>query len=348
MKILYYNWIYYPHPLSGGRTLICRYYAKYMAKRGHTVAIYTSKYGKTPFHEYTEGYHIYRISPQITRNKIINLIKRPGALIVDRTWLKKAAKTFDILHIHGPTYGLPYINWRPWKIKEKPVFLTIHGLPKGRGLRNVLYDIENADTVIAVSEYIKKQLDAINIDKEIEVVHNGVDLEQFTPKEPPEKHSEPTIIYVSGAIEYKGFKDLLKALKILEKRKINIKTIMLGPGIKTVKHEEIHKYYSKADIFILPSHREGLPMSLLEAMAMKLAVIATKVGGIPYVVKNYENGILVEPKTPKQLADKIEQLAKDENLRKKLGENARKTVEKHYDIRKTVEKLEKIYLKHLN
>ena len=342
MKILYYNWVFYPNPLSGGRALICRYYAKYLARRGHLVTIYTSKFKKAPKVEFREGYYVYRISPQITHNRVLNLVKRPIALLIDKYWFNKAEKFFDIFHIHGPTYGIPLIKWRGWSSKNKPVFLTLHGFPR-KAIRNILYDIEHADVVLTVSERIKKILSYLT-QKEVLVLPNGVDLELFNPQKYPKKQKkEPTIIYVSGAIKYKGFFDLIKAIQILKQRGIKLNTILLGPKLKTVKHENMPYYYSKADIFVLPSYREGLPMSLLEAMAMELAIVATKVGGIPNVVKNRVNGILVDPANPSQLADAIEELIRDDKLRKKLGKEARKTIEEKYNIVRIVEKLEKIY-----
>ncbi|RLE99407.1 MAG: hypothetical protein DRJ63_05505 [Thermoprotei archaeon] len=344
MKILYYNWIYYPHPLSGGRTLVCRYYAKHMALRGHFVAILTSRYRQTPRIEQKEGYHIYRISLQVSPNRKLNLVKRPVSMLLEKIWMQRAVSYFDLIHVHAPTYGIPLLKWRSWSTDRRPVFITVHGIPPGRGLRNLLYDIEKADIVTAVSEKIAQKIRKLT-GRKTTVLPNGVDLKEFKPTETP-KNKTPTLIYVSGTAEYKGYKDLLKALQILKKRKIEIKTILLGPGLKRVNHDQMPKYYSKADIFVLPSHREGLSMALLEAMAMELAVIATKVGGISDAVKHMYNGILIEPRNPTELADMIQLLAQNPHLRKKLGKNARKTVQEKYNIEKTINKLEKLYLKY--
>jgi len=106
--------------------------------------------------------------------------------------------------------------------------------------------------------------------------------------------------------------------------------------------EQRDRLLSTADAFILPSYHEGLPMSMLESMAWGLPVIATPVGGIPEVIHNGHNGLLVDPGHQAQLVHAMQQLIEDEALRVSLGIAARQSVE-HCDVRNYMESLSKLY-----
>jgi glycosyltransferase involved in cell wall biosynthesis len=100
---------------------------------------------------------------------------------------------------------------------------------------------------------------------------------------------------------------------------------------------------ASADVFVLPSLSEGLPLVVVEAMAMGLPVIANRVGGLPWIIREGENGFLVEPRNPRDIAEKITLLLTNDNLRaymsKRNIEEARK-----YSWEKIVENLEKVYM----
>ncbi|MFB8787546.1 MAG: glycosyltransferase family 4 protein [Potamolinea sp.] len=105
---------------------------------------------------------------------------------------------------------------------------------------------------------------------------------------------------------------------------LNIKQHINFPGwVDPVGRSEL---LSKADVFVLPSYNEGLPMALLEAMSWGLPVITTPVGGIPEVVTHSKTGLLVNPGDVQQLAEEVQSLIEDESLRLKLGTNARKRI----------------------
>lgn len=111
--------------------------------------------------------------------------------------------------------------------------------------------------------------------------------------------------------------------------------------------EERDKILAEASVFILPSYNEGLPMSMLEAMAWGLAIITTPVGGIPEVIINGENGLLVEPGNQAQITQAMGKLIDDKNLRLKLGEKARNDVHK-FDIYHYISDLTSLYLSVVN
>jgi glycosyltransferase involved in cell wall biosynthesis len=152
------------------------------------------------------------------------------------------------------------------------------------------------------------------------------------------------------------------------KKNIDIKLLILGEGEDECKlkkqitdlnlknnvfllgkKENIFDYLNVSNVFVLSSLWEGLPLSLLEAMACGLPVVATNVGGIPEVVKDGLSGFLVEPKNPTILAKKIEYLLNlDIESRKKMGAEGRKIVESKFSLEKMVNNYENLYQDFLN
>jgi glycosyltransferase involved in cell wall biosynthesis len=92
---------------------------------------------------------------------------------------------------------------------------------------------------------------------------------------------------------------------------------------------ELFRIYREADIFVLPSLSEGIPKTLLEAMASGLPIVATRVGGIPDVIRDGETGLLVGPRSPEQIARAVERLIADSLLRRKVIQNGYAFVKEH-------------------
>ena len=115
-----------------------------------------------------------------------------------------------------------------------------------------------------------------------------------------------------------------KAFEILEQQGIKFTATLLGDGLRKVPHDKMPLYYSKADVFILPSLSEGLPLSIIEAMAMKKPVIGSMVGGILELIEDYENGFLIPPNDPESLADALLKLSENSSLRESMGSAGRK------------------------
>ncbi len=97
------------------------------------------------------------------------------------------------------------------------------------------------------------------------------------------------------------------------------------------EHADVLKFFRIADVFALPSLWEGLPIAVLEALALGIPVISTNINAIPEAVKNLETGILIEPGNSGELSEAILKLYEDENLRKKLAENGQKFVSTNFD-----------------
>ena len=196
------------------------------------------------------------------------------------------------------------------------------------------------------------------------IVHisNGVDIfTKFNPKlvssdvnEQLKKelgigHDEMVICFIGRLVREKGIFELLESFNLLKTNHPNLKLLIIGetstgerdqsthhllkelfnnPDIITVGFRtDIPQLLSISDIFVLPSYREGLPRSIIEAMAMKKPIIATNIRGCREEVVHGENGFLVEKQNALQLYKKLTLLIDQEELRKQFGKNSRKIVE---------------------
>jgi glycosyltransferase involved in cell wall biosynthesis len=111
----------------------------------------------------------------------------------------------------------------------------------------------------------------------------------------------------------------------------------------SVNHERVIRLYAGADLFVLSSFDEGVPVVLMEAMAMEVPCVATHVAGIPELIRNGVDGLLVPPGDEEGLAHAICQLLQDPVLRRRLGESARLRIIEHYNLRRNCEALAAIF-----
>jgi glycosyltransferase involved in cell wall biosynthesis len=107
--------------------------------------------------------------------------------------------------------------------------------------------------------------------------------------------------------------------------------------------EEVASFYAAFDALVLPSSNEGTPVSAIEALAAERPVVATRVGGVPDVVRDGEDGFLVEAGETGDLADRLEQLARDPELRERMGRQGRERVLPRYAVDRLVEDVDELY-----
>lgn len=159
----------------------------------------------------------------------------------------------------------------------------------------------------------------------------------------------------------KGVRYLVEACRILKDKGLNFRCTIVGGGrdFDNIKkliaalgledvvsltgalfHRDIIELYKTTDIFVLPSLSEGIPVVIMEAMAMKLPVVSTNITGIPEIVGDGENGFLAEPKDPVALSEKIEYLINHPEKREDVGTKGRKTVEEKFNLDRNVRVLE--------
>ncbi len=210
------------------------------------------------------------------------------------------------------------------------------------------------------------------------VILNGVDCERFRPNLPAENLRREyrlegckTALFV-GALKkwhrYKGLDNLLGAFKLLNRG--DVKLLVVGEGELKPEYEalaeelglggrvifvgevpdiDLPRYYAASDMLILPSkdRSEGFGLTILEANASGIPAIASNVGGIPGILIDGENGILVPPRDPASLAEAILKLVEEDDLRRRMGERGRE-VALERDWRKVALETEKLYLEVLH
>jgi colanic acid/amylovoran biosynthesis glycosyltransferase len=217
--------------------------------------------------------------------------------------------------------------------------------------------------------------------EKLHVVHCGVPLDRFTRgarrrAEPSARRAaelgdadaragaEPTVLYVGRLVPEKGQAVLLRALALLRERGRPVRATLVGEGPRRVALEalaaelgvaahtqftgalgqdEVHALYETSSLFCLPSFAEGIPCVLMEAMAMELPVVSTFVAGIPELVDDGHNGLLVAPGRADQLARVLEWLLADPELRWRLGASAREKIVEEFDGERSAEQLHAIF-----
>lgn len=276
----------------------------------------------------------------------------------------------SITHIHV-TYGLAFYRECLFGVFAKnfwksDVIIHVHGSEfddflssGGRIQRSVrTWLLSHASIVICLSEYWENILQEHTDHDHIEVLPNAVDVNDYQPV--VSDGSTVTISFVSDLEPRKGIQEFISAIEGIEihdsvqveiagKGSLSDEMEQLGDHNNVEYHgfiSEIEKFalLNRSDIFVLPSHAEGLPITILEAMAGGNAIVTTKVGSIPEVI-NQKNGLLVEPKHVDELTEAISQLLDDPDRTSRMGTENRKLVENEYSWLSHKNKLLNIYNK---
>ncbi|MEA3399798.1 MAG: glycosyltransferase [Armatimonadota bacterium] len=201
----------------------------------------------------------------------------------------------------------------------------------------------------------------------LNLIYHGVDVVELMP--PPRREPSdqaPLILSVGRLVEKKGFPILLRAAAILRQRMVDFRLRIVGSGPEEedlrrmvtglalgecvqldgpMPHEELLPIFRRADLFVLASvvasdgDRDGLPNVLLEALALGVPAVGTQVSAIPELIEHEETGLLAGPGDPEDLADQMERMLFDEELRARVIEQGRREVVTRFDIRENVTKL---------
>ncbi|MEM3455614.1 MAG: glycosyltransferase [Candidatus Micrarchaeia archaeon] len=292
--------------------------------------------------------------------------------------LKKIIKTFkpDILHCHR--HSMTVLGVMAKLGEHIKLVSHVHGLNRTRSLKRRIINfaiLKFVEKIIAVSDSVKQDIFSSNFfleESKIITIRNCVDLNiidsiQITKTEEKRKIglTDNHIVFgnVGRLVKTKGQFFLIEAfVKVLHKLH-NARLVIVGSGelYKDLKkqvedlgikeyvlftgfREDVLEIIRSFDIFVLPSLAEGLSIALLEAMASRLPVIASNVGGIPEVFGDSQCGILVPPKDIESLRDAMLKMATlSEGERKKLGDNGRARIEKEFTIEKMIMNLTNLY-----
>jgi glycosyltransferase involved in cell wall biosynthesis len=279
----------------------------------------------------------------------------------------------DVVHLNLAAYGSTLrklLLMRLAQVFGVPALLHIHAskfIPFCESLRPrwrklLVGSLSRASCIVVIGDYWRRYIvESLRVPGEIvTVIHNAVPLP--LPNGPHTRNPRCRIVALGLLGPRKGTPELLDALAAPAMRDFEWEAIIAGNGTVEESRQRaaelglsdrvdipgwvdsatVANILAAADIFVLPSHNEGLPVAILEAMGASLPVVTTPVGAIPELVIA-ETGILVPPGSALLLAEALAELVRSPELRLRLGTKARARIEQHFRIEVTAEKFVSIY-----
>lgn len=237
------------------------------------------------------------------------------------------------------------------------------------------WSLKAAHLVVTMNQAFAEQLESVGISRDkIRVVHNAIDVKEISQvdvvgtselKECLKIRDEDRVIIVVGRLsQEKGHIDLIRAYARMRSTRIDLRTklVIVGDGPERERLERetvalglenlvvfagqvpnVKPYYALADLAVLPSHSEGSPNALLEAMAACVPVVATAVGGVPEIAADHETALLVEARNTDALAQAMSKLLLDSKLAARLASKAFAHVKDKYSPAARLQALLSIY-----
>ena len=375
MKIAYVTAFY--HPAIGGVEQVVKELAERYVNQGHEVHVFTSDWDKNKRirikEETINGVHVHRHFHIL---KVANF----ASIFPSLLWTLSRYK-FDIIHTHVSGHAHTFFASLIAKIKNTPLIHTTH-CPWTEGFRSLIgrilvyisYKTINklsfklSDKIIAITPWEIPFIEKYGAKKEkIVIIPNGVDklFFQIIKNNDFKKQLEikdPIVLFFGRLNPTKGpDKFVLAAKEILKQRK-DIKFLIVGPDegmlnkVKQLSYndpniiilgpirekEKVAKMYQSSEIYVMPSYREGLPLTLFEALASGLPIIASPVNGIPFEIKDPDNGFFVKYGDIEKLKEKILALLENKKLAKEISKNNKEKA-KDYDWDLIAEKTLNLY-----
>lgn len=361
MRILFLNYEY--PPLGGGAANATQYILEEYSKIPDlSVDLITSSIDEKYYEEKIgNNIKIYRI-PIGKNSKNLHYQSQKDLLVYSWKayfYAKKliAQNKYDLTHsfFTVPCGFLSLVFKKKYKI---PYIISLRGadVPGYAERFSFIYKLltplikkiwKNSAEVISNSQGLKELALKANPKQKIDVIYNGIDIKKFTPNISL-KNNDKFIITpgASRLTSRKGLKYLIEAVQKLSQKYPQIKLEIMGSGkeekekleklvanlniqdkvefLGRIPREETFSYYQKSDVFVLPSLNEGMSNAMLEALSSGLPIIATDTGGSKELIKEGENGYIIKMKNSDDIAQKLEKLINNPELKKRMGENSRK------------------------
>ncbi|MGC8877940.1 MAG: glycosyltransferase [Anaerolineae bacterium] len=269
----------------------------------------------------------------------------------------------DIVHVF---FGVPDgpLGWLLKRLYKLPYVISLRGadVPSDEVKRFarhykllrpfITYLWRDADALVAVSNGLRDHAEKIAPDIPIQVIPNAIDLSQFTPPRQRDTQGPVRLLYVGRFTAAKNVETLIEAVHILSQREVgDFELELVGEGDQRptlerlvaeyslarrvhfsdwVPRERIADHYRRADIFVTATTWEGMPNTVLEAMACALPIVGTQVPGLQELVQDSVNGYLVPPRDPIALADALALLIDNGYERRRMGRQGRLLAERQF------------------
>ena len=286
----------------------------------------------------------------------------------------------NVTHIHAhfashPAAGAYVIH----RLTDIPYSFTAHGSDLHRDQHMLREKVSQADFVVAISEYnrrmILEECDDGAADR-VKVIHCGIDVDFFRPTESDRSSRNGAqdvldILCIGTLHEVKGQAYLIEACRRLKERGLRFHCRFVGSGPDRTRleeqsieagleseveflgprtHDQVASLLCESDVVAAPSvptadgRREGIPVVLMEAMATGVPVVASRLSGIPELVRHEQTGLLTSPRDSEGLADALERLAREPETRHRFASEARQFVECEFNLESNAERLAALFV----
>src|SRR6266498_5434544 len=359
----------FPPRIIGGISTHVYHLSRALVERGTSVRVITCDFPNAPSEEIIDGVSVSRVdSGRVPESNFLLWIYHLNSQMISKTIELFETERFDLIHAHDWVVGRAAVELK--NRLGLPLISTIHATEIGRGgsldgeYRRKVREIERllveqSDGIICCSNYmldhIQHELSAANA--KIHVIPNGVEVDRFKNNGGPQLFSAEVsedrkiILYVGRIVREKGIFTLLEALDELRTRGKDVSLVFVGEGplkedlakevlrrrlsdrVKItgfVDQEKLVSLYNSCDAFVLPSHYEPFGMVVLEAMASRVPVVVSDVGGLSEIVEDGVTGVKVPASDSRALAEGILRVLEGRELSAQLKENAYRMVQERY------------------
>ena len=359
----------FPPRIIGGISTHVYHLSRALVEKGIPVRVITCDFPKTPAEEIIDGVLVSRVdSGRVPESNFLLWIYHLNSQMISKTTELFETERFDLIHAHDWVVGRAAVELK--NRLGLPLISTIHATEIGRGgsldgeYRTKVRDIERllveqSDGIICCSNYMLDHIQHVlgAVKTKIRVIPNGVEASRFNNGHQPQpiptgvSEDRKTILYVGRIVREKGIFTLLDAFEKLRKQGKDVSLVLVGEGplkedlakevlrrklndrVKLagfVDEKKLVSLYNSSDAFVLPSHYEPFGMVALEAMASRVPVVVSDVGGLSEIVEDGITGVKVPAYNPSALAEGILRVLEDRELSEQLKANAYRAVQERY------------------
>lgn len=356
----------FPPQVLAGTEIATYNIATHLAKIGHEVHVITRIDKGLSKESLENGFYIHRV--RVVNRRILE----SASFFINTFRILRKVKP-DLVHVQSILLVLHGFLAKLFLRKPYLVYGRGTDIYLASKFDRLLYKLtlSSADAVIAQTNHMKSAIQEF-YHKDIFVIPNGVDIDRFSRLSRGKarielniKGDEKILLFVGGLRPVKGVRYLIESMSIIKQEYENIRLLIVGEGeerqtleglaarldltecisfLGQITNDAIPGYMIASDILILPSLSEGFPVTILEAMAAGLPIVTTRVKGMPEIVRDGENGFLVEPKNPGQIGEKVLLLLENDDLRRRISGNNREKA-KRYSWESVARSLEEVYTK---